>query len=73
MHLLEFFGMGAILLAGFILILKPLSSARVIENFYKNYPLIRYAGRLGFSVRPIFMRLVGAALITAVLVAIFLG
>lgn len=73
MHLLEFFGMGAVLLAGFILALKPLSSARVIENFYKNYPLIRYAGRLGFSVRPLFARLLGLALIAAVLVAVFLG
>lgn len=71
MFWLELFGTVIVLSAGFILVLKPLSSARAIENFYKNYPLIRYAGKFGFSVRPIFARLIGASLIMVGLIAVF--
>lgn len=71
MFWLELFGTTIVLLVGFILFLKPSSSVRAIENFYKNYPLIRYAGKLGFSVRPIFARLIGMVLIMVGLIAIF--
>lgn len=66
----ELVGTAVVLLAGIVLVLKPLSSAQAIENFYRNYPLIRYAGKLGFSVRPIFVRLIGLALIMVGFMAI---
>jgi hypothetical protein len=45
MFWLELFATAIVLLVGFVLVLKPLQSSRVIENFYKNYPLIR--GKVG--------------------------
>lgn len=38
------FGSGTLLLLGILLVLQPGKVAKVLQNFYSNYPLIRYAG-----------------------------
>jgi len=53
--MIDLFGSGALLLPGLLLVLQSGKVAKVLQNFYSNYPFIRYAGIKQLTSRSVFV------------------
>ncbi|MFH2138365.1 MAG: hypothetical protein ABII88_07625 [Candidatus Omnitrophota bacterium] len=52
-----------LVLFGIMIIIRHNKVAKVLEDFYKKYPFIRYASDKQFKMRPIFIISVGVTII----------